>query len=449
VPRHARVLTKRDLDALRRAAEADPGYGKTLADAGQPGLYVQARRGKVRFFTRYRSPGGGGRRTMDIDFYGAITLEQARKIAQERRGEVAAGRDPQVERAEELRQGVTVEQAVAGYLADFRQRADTGAARGKRSGFASAKNRLERHVVPALGRLRLRDVAQEHVRRLHRDLTRAPVEANRTLTAFSAVFGWADRTGIVPAGTNPVRHVERYVEAGTRRALTAEELDRLGEVLRQASDSGTVIVGGKARTVHPSLVLAVRLLALTGMRASEVLGHGAKDRRNGREGLRWGDIDLDAGLVHLADSKTGRQTRVLGQAAVDLLRAAKPKKAGPNDPVCPGDRPGAPLVGTGRPRRYLWLAAGIGETAAGRADLHSLRHSFATVGAHLASGRYLGAVAPLLGHGYQRRSITERYITENPEALRPAADAISAEIARSLRLGGPARVVAFPTAGGR
>ena len=30
-----------------------------------------------------------------------------------------------------------------------------------------------------------------------------------------------------------------------------------------------------------------------------------KDRRGDREGLRWGDVDLNAGLVRLSDSKTG------------------------------------------------------------------------------------------------------------------------------------------------
>ena len=63
--------------------------------------------------------------------------------------------------------------------------------------------------------------------------------------------------------------------------------------------------------------------------------------------------------------------------------------------------------------------------------------------AHVHSGRYAALVAPLLGHGYQKRSVTERYIHQNPEALRPAADAVAGQIAKTLGLAELATVVAF------
>ena len=89
-------------------------------------------------------------------------------------------------------------------------RAESGARRGKRSGYASAKNRLERHVLPKLVAVRIRDVTADQVRRLHRALKETPVEANRTLTALSAVFGYADRAELVPA--------VRRIGASRRRA---------------------------------------------------------------------------------------------------------------------------------------------------------------------------------------------------------------------------------------
>lgn len=306
-------------------------------------------------------------------------------------------------------------------------------------------------MVPKLGVTRLGEVTADQVRRLHRAMKETPVEANRTLTALSAVFGWADREALVPPGTNPTRHVERFAETGTRRALTGEELEALGKALSEAETTGgvelPVEVDGKTKTkrfpVHASAVLAVRLLALTGMRRSEVVGHTMKDRRGDREGLRWGDVDLDAATVTLHDSKTGRQVRTLGAAAVELLRQAEPESASDADPVVPGDVPGRPLVGIDKPRRRLWQAAGLDGV-----DLHSLRHSFASTGAHVQGGRYVGMVAPLLGHGHQARSITERYITSNPQALRPAADAIAGEVARLLGLAEPAQVVRHPSAAG-
>jgi integrase len=448
MPRAASKLTKRLLDSYAARAADDKGWTSYVADAGQPGLGVAIRRGRVRFTFRYRPPAGGKRRTHQIDHYGAITLDQARDIARDLRAQVAAGLDPQDEREREQRLGATVGDAVAGYLEDLRTRAETGAQRGKRSGYTSARRRLERHVLPALGKRRLRDVTAADVRQLHRSMQRTPVEANRTLSVFSAVFGWADRAEQIPAGHNPCRYVEKYAETGERRALTASELSALGDALHEAAETGAVEVptkggGTRRRTVPAPAVLAIRLMALTGFRRSEILGHMSKRRRGDREGLRWGDVDLDRGVVTLRDSKTGRQVRTLGAPAVEILRAARSEDATEDDPVvCSTRVKGQPFIGIDKPRRWLWEAAGLDGV-----DLHSLRHSFASIGAHVQGGRYAGHVAPLLGHGYQSRAITERYISSNPDALRPAADAIAGEIGRLLGLGEEGRVLSFPGEG--
>jgi hypothetical protein len=45
-------------------------------------------------------------------------------------------------------------------------------------------------------------------------------------------------------------------------------------------------------SLNPSALLAIQLLALTGMRRSEVTGHMQKVRRTEESGLRWSDVDL-------------------------------------------------------------------------------------------------------------------------------------------------------------
>lgn len=415
MPKAARKLTKRRLDELREEIQADRRMSVFLSDGAQPGLYVMARRGRVRFVFEYQPPTGGRRRRMQLDDYGAITLEAARSIAQQHRVQVAHGVDPQTAREEVRRAAVTVADAAEGYLEDLAERAKTRARRGKPGGYDTAKKLVELHVLPRLGKVRVRDLSADQVRRLHRSMRETPVAANRMLGTLSAVYGWADRAELVPPGVNPTRYVEKYAEMGMRRAFTSDELAALGVALREAEAEGKVNSAG---------ILAIRLIALTGFRRSEVLGHETLARRDGRQGLRWGDVDLRSALIHLHDTKTGRQTRAIGAAAVELLREARPEGAEPMHAVCPGRGRQRPFGGIDRVRAALWEAAGIEGV-----DLHSLRHTFASVGAHVDGGRYAGHVSALLGHGYQSRAITERYITANPQALRPAADAIAGEVA--------------------
>lgn len=429
MPRAPSKLTKTQLDKLRAQANADPKFVAYLADAGQPGLYAWVRRRRVRFVFYYSPPSGGARRTMAIDDYGAITLDAARTIAARYRADVASGIDPQVVREEQAKDEMTVAEAAKGYLADLAERARMGAKRGKKGSHASMKRLLDCNVLPKLGGSRLRELSSDEVRRVHRAMSKTPVEANRSLQALSAVYGWADRAQLVPSGTNPTRYVERFAERGSRRAFTAAEFQALGKALDEAE---------AAKTEHPSAILAIRLLALTGFRRSEVLGQAMRIRHGDREGLRWGDIDLEGGLIHLRDTKTGAQTRTIGAAAVELLENARPSRPKRDDLVCPGDKGDQAFVGIDKVRRRLWRAASLEGI-----DLHSLRHTFASIGVHIQNGRFAAHVSALLGHGYQSKAITERYITANPAALRPAADAIAGELARLLGLAEPGRVVEF------
>ena len=50
-----------------------------------------------------------------------------------------------------------------------------------------------------------------------------------------------------------------------------------------------------------------------------------------------------------------------------------------------------------------------------------------------------------LGNGYQKRSMTERYIHSSLEALGPAADAIAGALAKRLGLLETGRLLAFKT----
>ena len=371
MPRTSKDLTKRELDSLRRQAQQDPAFRAMRADGGQAGLCVRARGGRVEFWFRTRRP--GGKQVMRrIGNFGDLTLDQARETAQEWHGIRSSRRDVVQVLDEREREALTVADIVREYLKDFRRRAETGARRGKRSSYAEAERMLTRRVVPKLGSLLVRSLTPERVRALHRSMSATPAAANRMLTALGAALAFGQREGLVPSGLHPCTHVQRFREEGSRRALTREELEQLGTVLDRASESGELEIDGKTHKVHTSVILAIRLLALTGLRRGELLGSPHAERRGGVDGLRWKDVDFDAGLVTLQDSKTGSQRRVVRRAAVDLLCEAKPKAARPNDCVCPGpqDRQ-LPYRAINAARRLLWQAAGLPLERG--CDLHSLR----------------------------------------------------------------------------
>ena len=102
---------------------------------------------------------------------------------------------------------------------------------------------------------------------------------------LSAMYKLACEWGIVPEGlSNPCRSLMKYPEHKRERFLTDEEFIRLGEALDEV-EAGS---GASAPAVA-----AIRLLALTGCRRSEILS------------LRWEDVALEESELKLPDAKTG------------------------------------------------------------------------------------------------------------------------------------------------
>lgn len=255
-------------------------------------------------------------------------------------------------------------------MADLLDRAARGVKRGRLSTAAEFQRLLDRRILPTLGNREVEELDLSHVLSLHRSLADTPAQANRCLTLISAVLGFAERRRHVrPAGGDPVAGVDPFGEEGHRERMTLAQLAQLGEVLAAAEVAGSL---------NPSALLAIRLVALTGMRRSEVTGHMQKARRTEVAGLRWGDVDLEARVIRLRGGKTGARVVPLGRAAVELLAAARPVEALPEDYVCPGQNEGSPFIGIDKVRRRLYEQAGI----AGRGrDLHSLRTTFSSIAA--------------------------------------------------------------------
>src|SRR5690606_29059321 len=118
--------------------------------------------GAATYVVQYRTAGARQRR-MALGRVGVLTPDEARGLARQALAAVAAGRDPAAERREarQKRAAVTFAEVADRWVAEH---ANT---RLKPRSLARAKGLLEHHILPAFGRVRIEDLAREHVARLH------------------------------------------------------------------------------------------------------------------------------------------------------------------------------------------------------------------------------------------------------------------------------------------
>jgi integrase len=421
----AERLIKRAVDRL--IAQADPERDTLVWDAGVPGLVLRLRSGSARFAFQYKRR--GRTRRVTIGAYGPLTPDQARDQARTLYAKIRVGTDPAEEKRSERAKRVLFVETAAAYIADLRDRAARGVKRGRLSTAAEFERLLNRLILPALGDREVEALDFSHVPALHRSLAATPTQANRCVAVVSAVLGFAARhRRLRPAGGDPTAGIEPYPEKKYRERFSLAQLAQLGEAIQEAEARGSL---------HSSALLAIRLLALTGMRRSEVTGHMQKIRRTETAGLRWADVDLESRIIRLRGGKTGARVVPLGLSAVELLAAARPADAKPESYVCPGEKPAAPFVGIDRVRRVLYGRAGI--DGPGR-DLHSLRTTFSSIAADAGYSEII--VAALLGHRVAA-GVTARYIHPDRDPLHQAADVSSATIAAALAGQKPAAVVSL------
>src|SRR6185437_936909 len=148
----------------------------------------------------------------------------------------------------------------------------------------SVKRIVERDLRPNFGHLKVAAVTRQDVHKFHAAQNYRPRQANLVVAVLSKAFSLAELWEMRAEGSNPCRKIDRYPERHRERFLSAEELARLGAVLRRAETEGLPWKNG-GRTLYRRVVTgAVDLLLYTGCRLSEVLN------------LRWEHIDFAAGF---------------------------------------------------------------------------------------------------------------------------------------------------------
>jgi integrase len=401
-------LTKRTIDA------AHPESARyAIHDADLPGfkLFVHPS-GKKVFHLRYRVGGGRGAtiREPKIGELGAVTPDQARKIAGDWLAEIRTGGDPGGAR-QIKREAPRMTELFDRYLIDH-------ALPHKKAASAAVDERQIRdHLGPTFGKMKIAEVTRANVIDFHRSRSETPYAANRALALLSKAFNLAELWDLREDGSNPCRHVRKFAEAKRKRFLSPQELASLGAALAVAEEHGALTMPPcdgvrevrRVVPVSPPVIAAIRLLILTGARCGEI------------QTLRWDWVDLEGGRLNLPDSKTGEKTVPLGAAALAVLRAI-PRIHG-NPHVIVGGKVGAALVNLKDPWSVIREAAGIEDVR-----IHDLRHSFASVGA--ASGLSLPIIGAILGH--TQASTTQRYAHLSNDPLRAAATQIGDQIMAAM-----------------
>lgn len=253
------------------------------------------------------------------------------------------------------------------------------------------KSRCEVHIERGtLGQVRLRDLTVAHVERWVNGSKAAASSKRKDLIVLRHVLAMAVRDGLL--AKNPAAQVKLpTVTRGDAEHLEMDVVVKIIERVEQRSRYG----------------LAVRLLALTGMRRGECLA------------LRWRDVDLSTGEIAVRGtivgsgpslarqgfpkSKKSRRITVPG-GMVALLRAHKAAQARErlasvawldSDGLIFTTGAGTPVDGRNLLRMVKSAAKAVGVTQ--DVGVHTLRHSAAT---HLIynQGVPVDVVQRMLGH---------------------------------------------------
>ena len=398
------TLNKRAVEGLKPADRPFIAWDDKLTGFG---VRVQPS-GLRSYIVNYRT-GQGGRRAVNrrlvIGRHGRVTAEQARRIAHETLGKVAAGEDP-AEGRTRSRSVPTLREAFAEFLSVGPER--------KESTLGTYRRTVHMDLAPWLDRS-LNTISRKDVEQCFNRLTSEIgwVGANAALTMLGALY--RRQCVDVPGLPNPV--AQWRAAGGRLHRQRRRRIQPPAEVLpcwHRGIERGVK---------SPVARDALRCGLYTGMRISEVIG------------LRWERVDLGALTLAVEETKTGGplELPVTRQLAAVLERRLAERGRFPEN--------GRPWVfpsetsASGRIVALQQLNARIGEEGGAKFWFHALRNCFITV-----ADRELmlptSLTRRLVNHA-RPRDVTEGYAADWTMAqLREASQRIADRIDELIEAGG-------------
>ncbi len=332
--------------------------------------------GQVAFVTSYRNA-AARKRIMVIGKPTEMSATIAREHARETLTNVRKGIDPADQRHAK-RTEVTLSEFSELYLDH---------AKAHKKSWKDDEQRLRDHIKPYLCNKRLSEINPAELNQIHRRVKdiRTPATANRCAALMKHMFNLAVEWNYL--STSPAKHIKLFQEPPPP------------DIVLSPKDCGLLIEAcDKDRNIFAGALF--KLAMFTGRRIGELLN------------ARWTDVNLEAGLLVLSDTKAGERQHVyLNEIALEVL-SHLPRLVG-NPYLIVGDVPGKPLNYYRRAWKRIIHRAGIDYI-----PVHGLRHNYAST--LVAAGVPILQVGHLLGH--KSGESTQRYAHPRPDDLLRAAN---------------------------
>jgi integrase len=367
------------------------------ADTETTGLRLRVSKTGIKTFSLLRRIRNGPMERLTLGRFGDIKTEQARSKAVELAGKIAGRANPA-----ELVRAHKGEPTFAELFDQYLERH----AKLKKRSWRGYEQQYRDFLAKPLGAKKITHITRLDLAGIHAKITKAgkPTQANRVIALVSSVFGRGVKWGFLD--TNPALGIDRNPEKSRERFLQPGELPRVFKALTDEPNTH----------FRDYFLLAL----LTGGRRSNV------------RGMKWDDLDLDAGIWRIPGvvSKNGEPLNVpLLPEALAILKGRKPA-----DDVEAGDKREKPVYvfpaqrsdsvlghmsGEGRAWRRIVERAGIENVR-----IHDLRRTMGSWQAR--TGASMVIIGKSLGHKSQQATAVYARLDLDPvrQSMQTAASAM-------------------------